>query len=304
MIYDLIIIGGGPAGMTAGIYAGRQKMSTLLITKDFGGQVGKKAIGIENYPGFQKISGQELIKNFKKHLETTEIEISIDEVGAVRKDNNFFIVETKNGKRREALSVIVATGSDPRMLEVPGEKEFLGKGVSYCSLCDGPLFKNKEVAVVGGGNSGFETAIFLLNYVKKVYILESGSKPKADAENQEIVEKSGKSEIITNTLVKEIRGDNFVEELVYQDVNGRKNILKISGVFVEVGYHPATSFVRGLVDFNERDEIKVSYETMETRTPGLFAAGDANIGRYKQIITACGEGAVAAVSLNKYLEQN
>ncbi len=303
-LYDLIIIGGGPAGVTAGIYATRQRLNTLLITKDFGGQITRKAVVIENYPGFEEISGQELIQKFKKHLRRQKIDIKEDTVREIKKTGEKFLVFTKNKSKFEAKTVIIASGADPRPLEVPGEKEFIGKGVSYCAICDGPLFKNKEVAVIGGGNSAFETAIFLSNYIKKIYVLEYGPEVKADKESQELVEKTGKVEIITNAVIKEIKGENFVKAIVYEDSKTKKEeILEVEGVFVEIGTQPVTSFAKGLVNFNEIDEIKVEFETCQTKTPGLFAVGDANIGRYKQIVTACGEGAKAALAAYEYIQK-
>ena len=302
MIYDLIIIGGGPAGVTAGIYASRQKLKTLLITKEFGGQISRKAVEIYNYPGFEKISGTDLIKSFEGHLKKQEIKVEIDRVGRVEKENDIFLVSTKSKKQYKSLSVIVASGADPRPLEVPGEKEFIGKGVGYCVTCDGPLFGNKVVAVIGGGNAGLEAAIFMTNYAKKIYILEYGSKVKADEKNQEIVKKLKKIEIITNVALKEIKGDRFVDSLIYEDlVSKAKRELKVDGVFIEIGNQPATSFVRGLVDFNDRDEIKVEFETFQTKTPGLFAVGDTNVGPYKQIVTAAGEGCKAALAASDYI---
>ena len=303
-MYDLIIIGGGPAGMTAGIYAARQKIKTLLITKDFGGQVANKAVAIENYPGFDTISGIELVEKFKNQLQKYKIDIEKDEVIKVRKVKDSFFVLTSNKKEFEAKAVIVASGADPRPLEVPGEKEFIGKGVSYCAVCDGAVFPDKTVAVVGGGNSGFETALFLSNIAKKIYILEYGSEVKADKENQTAVKKTGKVQIITNVALKEIKGDKFVNSIVYQDRETKKEqVLAVEGVFVEIGYQPTTSFVKGLVDFNEQDEIKVEFETCRTKTPGIFAAGDVNVGHFKQITTACGEGTKAALAAFNYLKK-
>jgi len=300
--YDLIIVGGGPAGITAGIYAARQKLKTLLITKEFGGQISKKAVDIENYPGFKKISGPELIKRLEEHLKTQEIEIKISEVVKVEKKKEEFVISTTEKEKIFSRAVIIATGADPRPLEVPGEKEFIGRGVSYCVTCDGPVFKDKTIAVIGGGNAGFEAAIFMTNYAKKIYILEYGEKVKADQTNQEIAQKSGKIEIITSAAVKEIKGENFVNSLIYTDLKTKKEKkLDIEGVFIEIGRQPATSFVKGLVDFNERDEIKVEFETYQTKTPGLFAVGDVNVGVYKQIITACGEGCKAALSAYSYI---
>ena len=289
--------------MTAAIYAGRQKMNTLLITKDFGGQIGKKAVYIENYPGFEKITGIDLIKNFLTQVKTTEIEILTAEVTKIKKEEEGFVVLTNDKRNYKAISVIVASGSDPRPLEAKGEKEFLGKGLSYCALCDGPLFKDKEVAIAGGGNAAFETVRFLLNYIKKIYILEFGSKVCADQTNQEIVRQSGRVEIITNAAVKEIKGDNFVSAIVYEDTRTKEQKeLKVGGVFVEIGYHPATAFVKELVDFTDKDEIQVEPESMATKTEGLFAAGDCNSGKYKQIVTAAGEGAKAALAAYGYIE--
>ncbi len=289
--------------MTAGIYAGRQGMKTLLVAKEFGGHMAIKAVEIENYPGFKSISGQDLVNKFKEHMEAQEILYKKDGVVNVEKKGKEFIVSTANEGEFKSYSVIVASGSDPRPLEVPGEKEFIGKGVSYCAICDGPMFRGKEVAVVGGGNSGFETAIFLANYVNKIYILEYNEKPKADKDNQKRVAKTGKCKLITSAKLEKIEGKNFVESIVYQDRKTEKeNRLHVQGVFVEVGYQPATSFVKGLVDFNERDEIKVDCETCQTKTEGLYAAGDANVSKFKQIVTAAGEGARAALASYNYLQ--
>lgn len=304
MLYELIIIGGGPAGITAGIYAARYRLKTLMITKDFGGQVARKAVPIENYPGFKEISGIELIQKFKEHLEKFKIDIEIDSVVKIEKTNgNFRVLTEKKQKQFEGKSVIIASGADPRPLKVPGENEFIGRGVSYCSTCDAPLFKNKTVAVIGGGNSGFEAAIALSRWAKKIYVLEYGEKVIADVENQELAQKTGKVETITSAVLKEIRGEKFVNSIIYQDrKSGENKELKVEGIFVEIGLQPASAFANDLVDFNERGEIKVDFETFQTKNPGLFAAGDVNIGKFKQIITACGEGAKVALSAYEYLK--
>jgi len=301
-IYDLIIVGGGPAGITAGIYAARQNIKLLLIAKELGGQLGEKAVAIENYTGFESISGMELIKKFENHLKKQKIGLEEGEVIKIEKKEGVFLITTKEKKEFESKTVIVSSGADPRPLEVPGEKEFIGRGVSYCVLCDGPMFSGKIVAVIGGGNAGFEAAIFLAQITKKVYILEFGEQVKADTENQERVGKMENIEIITQAASKEIKGTQFVESLIYQDRKTQElKTLKTDGIFVEIGNQPATSFLGGLVDFNERDEIKVEFEALQTKTPGLFAAGDVNVGKYKQIITACGEGAKAALATYDYL---
>lgn len=305
MVYDLIIIGGGPAGVTAGIYAARQKMNALLITKSFGGQIARKAVGIENYPGFEEISGLDLIRKFEKHLRKQKIDIERDQVKSVKKANGKFLVLTQSKHKFQSKTVIIATGADPRPLEVPGEKKFIGKGVSYCTTCDGPLFANKEVAIIGGGNSGFEAAVFLTRWVKKIYILEYADKVKAEEAIQGKARRTGKIEVLTSAALKNIQGKNFVESIIYQDNKSKKEIsLKVSGVFVEVGSQPATSFVKGLVDFNEKDEIIADLKTMQTKTEGLFAAGDVSDVFYKQIVIAAGEGCKAALSASNYLKNS
>jgi len=304
MIYDLIIIGAGPAGVSAAVYATRQKLNMLMIAKDVGGQVAKKAVDIENYLGFEKISGPELTNLFSKQLKKNQVKIVLDEVLEIKKQDKKFIILTSQKKNYESLSVIIATGADPRPLEVPGEKEFIGKGVSYCSLCDGPIFKDKTVAVIGGGNSGFESALFLSNYVKKIYILESSEKVAADNENQQLVKKVGKAEVITYAKVLKVQGDSLVKSLIYQDSkSNQERELAVDGIFVEVGYSPSTAFAKGLVDFTEKDEIKVETETYQTKTPGLFTAGDCNHGRYKQIVTAAGEGAKASLAAYEFIQK-
>lgn len=301
-MYDLIIIGGGPAGITSGIYAARQKLNTLLITKNFGGQIAKKAVPIGNYPGFKEISGLELISRFEEHLKKQDIDIKMNEVTRVEKKDSSFLVWTDNKEKFESKTIIIATGTDPRPLKLPGEEEFIGKGVSYCAVCDGPLFADKEVAIIGGGNSGFESALFLKNWAKKIYILEYDSKVRADRENQDLVGRIKKIEIITNAQLKEIKGDEFVNSIIYQDrVNKEERTLSVKGVFVEIGSQPASSFVNHLVDFNKKGEIKVAFDTFQTKTPGLFAAGDVDTGKFKQIIISCGEGAKAALAVFDYL---
>jgi thioredoxin-disulfide reductase len=302
MTYDLIIIGGGPTAITAGIYAARQKLKTLLITESFGGQIVKKAVNIENYPGFEKISSKELIKNFEKHLRKFDLGIEIDSVIKLEKKVNFLSVFTKKNKF-QAKAVIIASGRSPQHLKIPGEKEFLGKGVSYCVQCDGPLFENKTVAVIGGGNAAFEAALFLSKIAKKIYILEYSPKVKADKINQGLVKNSGKCEVITNVVLKEIKGDKFVSSLVFEDKKiSKEKTLSVEGVFIEIGFQPAISFVnRDLVDFNEKNEIKINPKTCKTKTVGLFAAGDVTDIKNKQIVIAAGEGAKAALSAAQYL---
>jgi len=304
-IYDLIIVGGGPAGITAGIFAARKRIKTLLITKDFLGQVGKTS-EVDNYPGLPGISGINLMKRLKEHLKKFEIEIIEGrEVTKIEKIQKNFFIKTENGEEFLARSVIVATGRDPRPLEVPGEKELIGRGVSYCSTCDAPFFKGKRVVVVGGGNSGFEAALDLVKYAKEIFIFERGEKVRADEILQERVQKEEKIEVHLNKVLKKIEGKGKVQAIVYQDLKtGKTYQMPIDGVFVQIGSVPATGFLKGLVTFNEVDEIKIDFETCQTSCQGLFAAGDVNDGKWKQIIIACGEGARAALAAYEYLQKD
>lgn len=299
----MIIVGGGPAGITAGIYAARKKIGTLLLTEDFVGQVGE-AFDIENYPGFKKIRGAELMEKLEEHLREFEVEVREGvKVEGVKKGEDFFEVRGEEEKFK-AETVILATGRDPRPLEVPGEEELLGRGVSYCVTCDGPLFSGKKVAVVGGGNSGLEAALELATYCRHVYVLELGKEPAGDELLEEKIGKKENIELFTEAKTKRIKGEEEVESLVYEDLgSGERKELEVQGVFIEVGYLPATDFVKDLVGFNEWDEIEIDLETTETETEGLFAAGDVSSVRDKQIVVAAGEGAKAALSVARYLRE-
>lgn len=301
-MYDLIIIGGGPAGITAGIYASRKKLDTLLITKDFIGQTGR-AFWIENYPGFKKILGIKLMEKMRKHLEKFSIDINEgEEVIEISKERNIFKIKTTQRDRYFTKAVILATGRDPRPLEVPGEKELIGRGVSYCPTCDGAFFKNKEIAIIGAGNSGFDAAIELTRYNNKIFILEFLPKIIADQITQERARKTGSIKVILNAKIKRVSGEEKVEGLIYEDlVSKKEKELKVQGVFIMIGQIPATGYIKKLVDFNEKDEIIVNPLNYQTKTPGLFAAGDVTNIAGGQIIIAAAQGAKAALSVYNYL---
>lgn len=304
-MHDLIIIGGGAAGMSAAIYAARAKQNFLLVTSEFGGQMARKEVEIDNYPGLEKISALDLIARFRKHLELLAVEVKMAEVFGLKKNDGAFEVDAGTEKLA-ARAIIIATGASPRPAGIPGETEFLGRGVCYCATCDGPLFAKRDVAVVGGGNAAFEAALFLADFVKKVYVLERGSQVAADAANQELLRNTGKAEIITNVRILRIEGKNFVQKLVYRDANdsGKKEIeLPVEGVFVKAGNQPASNFLGGLVDLNERKEIKFDFVDNQTKTPGLFVAGDVSEIKFKQIVVAAGEGAKAAMAAGEYLRK-
>ncbi len=295
MMYDLVIVGAGPAGMTSAIYSARQKLKTLIISKDFGGQMAQKAVEIENYPGFEKITGFDLISKMENQIKN--VDVVREKVIEVKKENDIFFLKTEGDKVFQSKVVIIATGAEPRRLNVLGEVNYLGRGVSYCSTCDGPLFKNKEIAIIGGGDAGFETAIFMKNYASKIYILEQEESVKASIDNQK---KASGIEVITSARLKEIKGDNFVNQIVFE-LSGKEKTLDVKGVFIQAGYVPETSFLGDLVELNEKKEIIVNFETFETKTRGLFAVGDVNCGKVKQIVVACGQGATAVIHGYKYI---
>lgn len=304
-IYDLIIIGGGPAGITAGIYAARKQLKTLLLTKDFLGQVGKTG-QVDNYLGFPEISGMKLMKEFEKHLNKFAIKIKKgDKVTKVEKSGQNFLVKIGKGNEFLGKTIVIATGADPRPLEIPGEKEFIGRGVSYCGICDAPFFKDKSTAVIGGGNSGFETALDLVKYARRIFIFERSDKIQADEILREKVNKQGKIQIHLNKEMKEIEGKGKVQSLIYKDLKTKKTFqVPIEGVFIQIGSVPATGFLKGLCQFNKDDEIKIDFETCATSCPGIFAAGDVNDGKWKQIIIAAAEGCRAALAAHNYLRHD
>lgn len=292
MIFDVIIIGSGPAGVTAGIYASRHNLKTILIAENIGGQLSDKAVLIENYTGFNSISGIDLAQKFDEHLSAQEnIQFEFDIVSNIEKKQNFIVNEKYEGK-----TVIVAAGSKPRKLNIKGEEEFIGKGVSYCALCDGPLFKEKKVAIIGGGNAGFETALYLSEIVEEVYLLEKGDYFVADEINQKKVKNNSKIKTILNANIKEIKGDDFVKSIKYNDAE-----IEIDGVFIYAGRESKVDFLGNLVDFNKRGEIIVD-EDKETKTKGLFAAGDVTNSKVKQIICAASDGAIASISAYNYIK--
>ncbi len=304
-MYDLVIIGGGPAGVTAGIYAARKNLKVLMITKDFTGQTGKASV-IENWPGIKKISGIELTDQFREHVNHLGLEIIEDEVASkIDKKGDEFKIKTDKGNEFDAKSVIISSGRNPRPLKVKGEEKYVGKGVSYCAVCDAPLFSGKSVAVIGGGNSGFETAIEMAGRkAPKVYILEIAPEVIADETLQKEVKETDNIELFTRAMLKEIKGDDFVRSIIYEDrESGEERELEVEGVFVEIGSIPVTDFVKDLADCNDKGEIITDHKSCATKTPGLFAAGDVTDVPYKQIVIAAGEGSKAALAVYDYLRK-
>lgn len=305
MIYDMAIIGGASAGLTAGIYAGRKKMKTVILAKQIGGQ-SLLTDTIENFPGFDQISGRELISKMRAQVEKYDVEINegveVESIENRASTDGNFLIKMKNGESVEAKSVILATGKNPRRLGVPGEREFENKGVSFCSICDAPLYGGKDVAIVGGGNSGLEAATDLVKYADKIYILEYNPKIIGDESTQEKLRKTGKVEFIVEAQVLEIKGDKFVQKIIFKDEkSGEEKELPVGGVFVNIGWIPATGFLKDFVDLNEHGEIIINHKTTATSEEGAFAAGDASDTKFKQCVIASGEGAKAALSAYEYL---
>lgn len=299
MTYELIIVGGGPAGITAAIYAARKRIDFALITKDIGGKAAWSS-DIENYTGYQFITGPELAQKFEEHVRAFNITILFEEVKRIEKIPEGFEVQTAEAKYR-SKSVIVATGTEPRKLGVPGEDEFRNRGVTYCATCDAPLFMNKNVAVIGGGNAGLDATLQLMRIAKHIYLIEISPELKGDEIMKEKVLQSDRVKTLTNTKVLEILGDRFVREIVVER-EGKKFALPVEGVFIEIGQVPNSDIVRHLVELNERGEIIVDARC-RTNVDGLFAAGDVTNVPQKQIVVAAGEGAKAAISAYEYLQR-
>jgi NADH-dependent peroxiredoxin subunit F len=299
-VRDLIILGAGPAGLTAGVYAARKQLDTLIISENIGGQT-LWSSDIENYLGFTYITGAELVDKFEDHLRRFSLRQEFTRATKLCKINNGFRVETEDLREFEARSVIIATGKSPRMLSVPGERDFRGRGVTYCSTCDAPLFAGMEVAVIGGGNSGLDAAVQLTRITPKVYIVERMERLRADEILQQKVREAHNVEILLETVPVQISGDVTVSAITVQHLpTGEQRTLPVRGIFVEIGLVPNTDFLGDLLELNEWGEIPINCAT-ETKIPGLFAAGDVTNVPEKQIIIAAGEGSKAALRAYSYL---
>lgn len=296
---DVCIIGAGPAGMTAAVYAARKRLSTAIVTKDVGGQVAWTK-DIENYMGYQYITGRELTGKFEEQVRQFPIPIVIDEVSEIKPGGGDFVVLTRGGRSISARTVVVASGKRPMTLGMPNEQRLIGRGVSYCSTCDGPLFSKKEVAIIGGGNSAVQAAVEMSGIANKVHLV-SRSPWRADPV---IVEKADR---LPNLIKKmgfepvDVLGDSTVQGLRIKDTrSGKTEDLSVQGVFLEIGLVPNSDFVKGFLDLNESGEILVD-SNCRTKILGIFAAGDVTQVHDKQIVIAAGEGAKAALSVHEYL---
>lgn len=297
-MYDVIIIGGGPAGLTAAIYASRRALKTLVLSADIGGQA-VKTFDIENYPGFISITGPELALKFKEQAEKTGAQILVQPVNKLNVNSDgTFSVQTREAAY-QSKSIILAFGKKPRHLEVPGEEEFQGRGVTYCATCDAPFFRNKTVVVVGGGNSALDAAILCAKIAAKVYLIHRREDFRAEQHLIDQVDAAPNIEKVLNSEIANINGAGVVKSITLKD--GRN--IATDGVIVEVGYVVDRALVQDLLDLDEQNQVVVDPVHQTTTVPGIFAAGDLTPTPYKQIIISCGEGAKAALSAFDYLQK-
>ncbi len=298
-IYDVLIVGAGPAGLTAGVYCSRKMVKTVIISENIGGQA-LESWAIENYMGYRMVTGEDLMHKFEEQVRGEHIHLELDRIQAIRREGDLFVVDTATGGTYSTKTVILAQGKRPRKLGVEGEERYLGRGLSVCSTCDGPLFRDKVVAVVGGGNSALQTAIEMSGIAREVHLVVR-STIKADEVYVKAFEK--KTNIIThkNTVVSRLQGNSMLSGITLKDrASGKETDLLVNGLFAEIGWIPNTAFLEGIVDMNPDMEVVIDINC-HTSVPGIFAAGDITNIRTKQIITAAGEGAKAALSAYEYL---
>lgn len=303
-MYDLLIIGGGPAGVAAAIYSARKKMKTAIIAETFGGQSLVSA-SVENWIGTPKISGFDLAEAFKAHLKAQD-ELEIVEgarVASLVPIEGGFRATVEKGTTYDTRTVLIATGSVRKHLGVPGERELEGKGVAFCSICDAPLFKDKDVAVVGGGNSGLEAVTDLLPYARHITLIHRGAALKGDPQTQErALSDEGKVTVVLNAETMAITGRGWVEGISFHDkTSGENKELSVSGVFVEIGLDPNSALVKDLVQVNERGEVVVDPKTQATSRTGIWAAGDVTDGKYRQNNISAGDAVKAILHIYESL---
>ncbi|MDW0140391.1 MAG: FAD-dependent oxidoreductase [Nitrososphaeraceae archaeon] len=307
MSYDVLVVGGASAGLTAAMYASRQSLKTLVITKDIGGQA-LLTNAIENYPPFEHIGGFELMQKFEQQARNFGAEFAYEEVLSItHHEGGGFMIKTNNkDKEYSGYVLILAFGKTPRDLNVKGEKESNGRGVSYCAVCDGPFFKNKKVGIVGPGDPALEAALYLKELASQLYIIHSTDKPVGSEESIDLLQNKDnnhKISFISNSIVKSINGNSKVESLtLYNSKTKSESKLDVDGIFVEMGYVARTDIVKDLVKLNDNKEIIVD-KHCGTSAKGIFAAGDVTDVPYKQAIISAGQGAVAALSAYNYIQR-
>ncbi len=301
--YDVIIIGGGPAGLTAGIYTTRLGLNTLLIEKLLPGGQAILTDLIENYPGFpDTISGPQLMQNIQKQAVNFGLKIVSEEVKGITKKNNKHIVKTDQ-KEHEAFAVIIATGAQPQKLNIPGENLFISKGVSYCGTCDGPLFRGKEIVVIGGGDAAIEEALFLTKFAKKVTVIHRRNELRSAKILQERAFTNKKIDFIWDSVPEKIIGEKKVERIQIKNVKtNQTQIINTDGVFIFIGTKPDTEFIKEIVKRDEEGYI-ITDENMLSSCEGIYACGDVRRKLLRQVVTACGEGATAGFAAGQYIQE-
>ncbi len=301
-MHDLMIIGGGPAGLCASVYAARKQLKTLLLSIDIGGQI-NNTLGVENYLGYQFIEGPELIDKFQTQVSQFPVDQKIgDKISKLEKIKGGFEAVSEAGDRYRAKAVIFAAGKKPRKLNVPGETELAGRGVTYCAICDGPIFAGQRVAVIGGGNSAVEAALDMVKIAEHVDLV-SQTPLTGDSVLIEQLSDAKNLSIFTENQTEKIEGKDLVEGILIRDLKSNKEKrLDVTGVFIEIGLVPNSDAVKGLVELNKWGEVPVNC-TSQTTMPGLYAAGDVTDVPEKQIIIAAGEGAKAALQAHRYLQR-
>ena len=303
-VENVIVVGSGPSGFTAGLYTARANLNPLLITgNDYGGQV-SITYEVENYPGFpESLSGPELVEKMKEQAEKFGTRIEFDYVTEIVTDRHPFLVRTASGKEYSTQSVILCTGARPRYLDVPGEKEYTGKGVSYCATCDGFFFRGKDVVVVGGGDSAVEEALFLTKFATRVRVLHRRDELRASKILQHRAFANDKIEFVWNTVVSEVVGDEEGKVAgikTRNTVTGEEGFLETDGVFIFVGHLPNNELLQGKFHLDEDGHL-IADGKMRTNVPGIFAAGEIMDKVYKQVATSVGQGCAAAMQTEKFL---
>lgn len=301
--YDTVILGGGPAGLSAGIYMARSNAKTAIIDISMLGGQPSNYLELENYPGFPIIGGYDLMEKFEEHADKFGVEkFPMQEIKSVDLLSQPKIVETMEGDVFKSKSVIIACGAKPKKLEVKGEEEFIGRGMSYCAVCDGAFYQDKTVAVVGGGNAAVEEGVYLTKFAKKVYIIHRRDELRADKIVQERAFANEKVEFVWNSVVKEIQGADTVNNIVLENVkSGEISDLAVDGVFAYIGFTPNIKDINGQVEQDSNGFI-ITDSTMKTSVEGVFAVGDVRNTPLRQVITASADGAVGAVYAGKYIE--
>lgn len=304
LIYDVIILGGGPAGLTAAIYAARARMSTLLVEKSYPGGQLMMCESIENYPGFAATSsGYELSTGMREQAEKFGMQTKLAEVERMDLSGDVKVLHTTEGEEILGKTVILSLGAKPRRLGVPGEAEFIGRGVSYCAVCDGAFFQGKKLAVIGGGDTAVEDSVYLTHFASSIAIIHRRDKFRAQKIIQERAVNHPVINVHWNSVVKGIGGGDVVEHLVLQNVLTQEETrMPVDGVFILIGLDPNTRMLEGVIDLDEQGYI-ITDENMQTNIPGVFAAGDVRRKLLRQIVTACADGAIAATAAEKYIEK-